>query len=79
MKTINIPCKTGEAGEKKIEKKQEKNYSHKNDKNTLVTEKSNVFYEYHPAGGIYNKKKTESVQILHCRMIKKAIFVAVTN
>ena len=51
MKTINLPCQINDR------KKSTKNYSHKNDKNALVTEKSDVFYEYLPKGGIYYRKR----------------------
>lgn len=57
MKTINLPCQIGGLSENKRSKKVTKNYSHKNDKNALVTEKSDVFYEYLPKGGIYYRKR----------------------
>lgn len=57
MKTINSPCKTRSLSENKRPKKSTKNYSHQIDKNALVTEKSDVFYEYLPKGGIYYRKR----------------------
>ena len=53
MKTINLPCQIGGLSENRRSKKVNK----KNDKNALVTEKSDVFYEYLPKGGIYYRKR----------------------